>query len=446
MKINIQPEADIIIKTLREHGFEAYAVGGCVRNAMMGLDAHDWDICTNARPDELRAVFRDFNTYDYGLKHGTLVVTAGGGSFEVTSYRVDGVYADNRRPESVTFTDDLSLDLSRRDFTVNAMAYNDEDGLKDPFGGAEDLKNGLLRCVGVPENRFNEDALRILRGLRFASVYGFAVEKETADAVHRNARLLRNIAAERVREELLRTICGKNAANVLDEFRDVIAVVIPELSETFDFPQNTPHHKYDVWRHILHSVEAVEPSPELRMTMLLHDIGKPRARTTDENGCDHFKYHQKISAEMAETILRRLRCPSEFIKTVLTLTEWHDLRFTGGEKQVRRVLRDLGEENTRMLFAVQRADIAAQSDHLRTEKLAALDLAERSYNEILAQNRCFSLAQLAVNGNDLLAVGVKKGKNVGALLHLLLEEVIDGDLPNEKNALLERAKSEIKKI
>ncbi|MBQ1838310.1 MAG: hypothetical protein II127_01670, partial [Ruminococcus sp.] len=257
MNIQIEPKANQIIHLLQQHGFAAYAVGGCVRNAPMGLEPHDWDVCTDAKPDALRAVFGGYETHDYGLKHGTLVVMVDGEPFEVTTYRIDGVYADSRRPESVTFTDDLTRDLSRRDFTVNAMAYNDERGLQDPFGGAADLRRGVLRCVGVPDDRFREDALRILRGVRFAAVYGFQAERETAQALHRNARLLDRIARERVREELLGMLCGAQVTQALDEFRDVIAAVIPELSETFGVRQVNKHHCCDVWGHIIRSVGAV---------------------------------------------------------------------------------------------------------------------------------------------------------------------------------------------
>ena len=439
MRITIYSKANQIIKALHAQGFEAYVVGGCVRNAMLGLIPHDWDICTNARPAQMREVFDGFETHDFGLKHGTLVVMVDGEPFEVTTYRVDGVYADNRHPESVSFTDDLTLDLSRRDFTVNAMAYSEEEGVKDPFGGEEDIRCNLLRCVGVPDDRFREDALRILRGLRFAAVYGFTVEKETADSIRRNRFLLRNIASERIFEELSGLLCGKNAAEVLDAFREVIAVVIPELQETFDFPQKTKHHCYDVWRHILRSVAAIEPTPALRMTMLLHDIGKPRACTIDASGCNHFKGHQQISAAMAEPVLKRLRCSNAFADTVLPLILWHDIRFDGSERQLKRVLRELGAEKTRLLFAVQRADIAAQSDYRRTEKLAAVNEAARQTEVILAQEQCFSLKQLAVNGRDLQDVGIPAGRALGEVLHALLEAVTDGALPNEREALLEEA-------
>lgn len=444
MKIEINPQANFIIHTLQDRGFEAYAVGGCVRNALLGLTPHDWDICTNALPDQMREVFRDFQTHDFGLKHGTLVVMSDGEPYEVTTYRIDGVYADNRHPESVTFTDDLSRDLSRRDFTVNAIAYNDLQGLADPFGGAEDLKNNLLRCVGDPDNRFHEDALRILRGLRFASVYGFTIEAETAAAIHRNASLLDNIARERVREELTGLLCGGHVLEVLTEFRDVIAVIIPELAQTFDFDQWNKHHCYDVWQHIVHAVAAVDDQPILRVTMLLHDIGKPRACTVDVSGVRHFRGHQQISAEMASDILKRLRFSNEFTDSCLQLIQYHDVRFNGTEKFVRRILQKLGEENTRLLFLVQRADISAQSDYNRAEKLSMLDISEAQFNKSIEQNHCFSLKQLAVNGNDIIRLGAK-GREVGNILNLLLDEVIEERLPNEREALLDRAQEIISK-
>ena len=436
MNIQIEPKANQIIHLLQQHGFAAYAVGGCVRNALMGLEPHDWDVCTDAKPDALRAVFGGYETHDYGLKHGTLVVMADGEPFEVTTYRIDGVYADSRRPESVTFTDDLTRDLSRRDFTVNAMAYNDERGLQDPFGGAEDLRRGVLRCVGVPDDRFREDALRILRGVRFAAVYGFQAERETAQALHRNARLLDRIARERVREELLGMLCGAQVTQALDEFRDVIAAVIPELAETFGVRQVNKHHCCDVWGHIIRSVGAVEAEPLLRMTMLLHDIGKPRARTTDADGVNHFKGHQQISAALAEPILRRLRCPNRFTEDCLQLILWHDVRFDGSTRQVKRVLQQLGKVQMRRLFQVQRADIAAQSDYRRAEKLASVALAQRQTEQILAEHPCLSLKDLAVNGSDLKKLGYPDGRIIGDTLRTLLDAVIDERVENTRESLL----------
>lgn len=440
MIIDIPANAKMIMETLTAQGFEAYAVGGCVRNALLGLTPHDWDICTNAKPAQLQQVFAGFRTHAFGLKHGTLAVTVDGDTFEITTYRIDGVYADHRHPEQVTFTDDLTLDLSRRDFTVNAMAYNDGAGVMDPFGGMRDLQDRVLRCVGVPENRFREDALRILRGLRFAAVYGFRIEPETAAAIRRCARLLQTIAAERVREELLGMLCGAQAAAVLTEFRDVLAVVLPEVTACFDFPQHTPHHCYDVWEHIVHSVAAIDSDPLLRMTMLLHDVGKPRACTVDRDGRTHFKGHPQISADMAENILRRLRVPNVFAQTCLRLILFHDVRFNGSQRLVRRVLAQLGEENMRRLFAVQRADVAAQSDYFRSEKLAAIDVAEQQATQILAEQQCLHLRDLAISGSDLLKIGYPENSTIGKTLHQLLNAVVDEQVPNDKQALLQLAR------
>lgn len=439
MHIKMNQKAGRIIRTLQSRGFQAYAVGGCVRDALLGLEPQDWDICTDARPGQLCEVFREFPTYDFGLKHGTLTVSCDGELFEVTTYRIDGVYRDNRRPEQVSFTDNLTLDLSRRDFTVNAMAYSDETGLVDPFGGEQDLRDGVLRCVGDPGSRFQEDALRILRGLRFAACYGFRAEEATAAALRRDAHLLHHIAAERICEELTGMLCGAGIAAVLTEFRVVFAQIIPELVPCFEFPQHTPHHCFDVWTHIVRSVAAVKADPCLRMTMLLHDVGKPQACTVDAQGVSHFKGHQQISVGLAETILRRLRVPKAFEETCLQLILYHDVRFNGSQQQVKRVLNKLGEENTRLLFAVQRADIAAQSDYHRTEKLAGVELAQRQAEDIIAQNQCFRLKDLAVNGSDLLALGIPVGAEIGKTLHALLDAVIDGALPNEKEPLLKAA-------
>lgn len=439
VKLTIKPEANHIIHRLQAHGYEAFAVGGCVRNALLGLCPHDWDICTNAKPDEMRAIFSDYVTHDFGLKHGTLVVMMGEEPYEVTTYRVDGVYADNRHPEQVSFTDNLTLDLSRRDFTANAMAYNDEQGFVDPFGGREDLKNGLLRCVGNPDKRFNEDSLRIMRGVRFAATYGFAVEQETAAAIHRNAALLHRIAAERIRVELTGAVCGEHVVPVLAEFRDVLATVIPELREAFDFEQKNKHHCYDVWEHILHAVAAIRRDPLLRVTMLLHDIGKPRACTTDKYGSRHFKGHQQISADMASVILKRMTFPNAFTADCLQLIIAHDIRFDGTQRQVKRVLQKLGEANMRRLFVVQRADIGAQSDYRRAEKLAAVAMAERQFEELVRSRACVALRDLAVNGSDLMAIGYQEGRAVGTALNRLLDAVIDGQLPNEREKLLQAA-------
>lgn len=439
MTISIPANAQFVMRQLHQNGFEAFVVGGCVRDALCGLTPHDWDICTNALPEQIKGCFAGQKTFDTGIKHGTISVVIDGEVFEVTTYRIDGEYTDNRHPESVTFTDNITPDLSRRDFTVNAMAYNTEKGLVDPFGGADDLQNNCLRCVGNPDTRFQEDALRILRGLRFAATYGFEFEKHTATSILQNSSLLNHIAAERVSVELNKLLCGKNAEAVLNDYRAVIAVVIPEITATFDYPQHTKHHVYDVWRHITKSVGNIPPNEVLRMTMLLHDIGKPRCHTTDPDGTDHFKGHQQVSAESARQIFSRLRYSNEFSQTCLDLILYHDIRFDGSQKQVKRVLNRLGADKTKMLFQVQRADICAQSDYRREQKLSAVDTAERQMEQILAEGQCFSLGDLAIDGNDLKRAGISEGKQIGLILNALLSEVIDEKLTNDKQTLLQYA-------
>ena len=438
--MKIPQNAKLIIHRLQNAGFEAFAVGGCVRDSLLGFTPHDWDICTSAKPEQIKACFEDFNTIDIGIKHGTVAIIVDKEPFEVTTYRVDGEYRDNRHPESVTFTSNLREDLARRDFTVNAIAYNDEYGIADFYGGESDLRNRLIRCVGNPDERFREDALRIRRALRFASCYSFSIENKTAAAIHRNSELLNNIAAERIQSELVRLLCGDGAEDIFNGFRDVFAVFIPELAETFDFDQKNKHHRYDVFHHITHSVGLIESDPVLRLTMLFHDIAKPRVCTTDKHGSRHFKGHQLVSADIAREVLSRLRFPTDTIETCVTLIICHDVRFNGTLAQVKRVLNKIGVENMRRLFKVQYADTLSQSDYLRGEKLAKIDTAKAQFEQIMAENQCFSLKQLAVNGRDIIDMGVTGGKQIGRLLNLLLDSVIDGTLPNEKAALLAAAK------
>ncbi len=375
-----------------------------------------------------------------GIQHGTVAVILDRQPYEVTTYRIDGEYKDNRHPESVTFTSNLREDLARRDFTVNAIAYNEESGIADFYGGESDLNKRLIRCVGNPDERFREDALRILRALRFASCYSFAIERNTAAAVHRNARLLRNIASERIQAELVRLLCGDGAEEILNGFRDVFAVFIPELAETFDFDQKNKHHCYDVFHHITHSVGLIESDPILRLTMLFHDIAKPLVCTTDSRGARHFKGHQLVSADIARNALSRLRFPSETIETCVTLIIYHDVRFNGTVPQVKRVLNKLGDENMRRLFKVQYADTLSQSEYMREEKLRKIDTAKAQFEQVMARQECFSLRQLAVNGRDLIAAGITDGREIGRVLAFLLDSVIDEALPNEKAALLSAAK------
>lgn len=439
MKINLPEKVNKILSTLTNNGFEAYVVGGCVRDSLLGLTPKDWDICTNASPVKIQSCFAGYHTFDAGIKHGTVSVVLEKEVFEVTTYRIDGEYKDNRHPQSVTFTNDLSADLSRRDLTINAMAYNEANGLQDPFNGREDLQKRLVRCVGLPDRRFNEDALRIIRALRFASVYGFSVDEQTAASILTNAPLLKNISSERISAELNLLLCGDGAEEILNAYREVFAVFIPEIKPTFDFEQHTKHHNRDVWAHTTHAVASISPTVLLRMTMLLHDLGKPRACKVDADGTCHFKIHPKYSAEYADEILHRLKYPAQFIDTCLKLVLYHDIRFNGTKRQVKHIMNAIGEANMSLLFKVQRADIFAQSDYLKTQKLQSIDTAEAQFAQILDEASCFTLKQLAVNGNDLINLGITDGKKIGKTLKLLLSLVIDEKLENNKTALLQKA-------
>lgn len=439
MNIVLPKNVKTIIKILNTHNYEAFIVGGCVRDSAIGLTPHDWDICTNAKPEEIKKCFENFNTFDSGIKHGTISVVLDGEVFEVTTYRIDGTYSDNRRPDSVSFTSDITQDLARRDFTINAMVYNEQSGLIDPYGGRNDLSDKIIKCVGNPDFRFNEDALRIIRALRFASVYNFDIDDETAKSIHKNADLLNNIAVERISVELNKLLSGYGAEQILNNYRDVIAVFIPEIMPMFDYNQHTKHHNRDLWHHTTYAVKSIDNTPLLRMSMLLHDIGKPKACKRDEDGTCHFKGHPKYSAEMAENILRRLKYSNDFIETCITIIKYHDVRFSGSKRQLRHVMSAIGDKNVELLLKIQRADIMAQSDYKHKEKLEKLNLACKTYKEILADKDCFTLKQLKINGNDIKNIGVSEGIKIGKILKILLGLVIEDKIENEKSALIKKA-------
>ena len=440
-KIILPENAKKIIDRLAENGYECYAVGGCVRDSLRGIEPHDWDFTTSAKPDDIERVFGDHKTVSIGKKYGTIAVILDGRPYEITTYRVDGGYSDSRHPDEVEFSTSLADDLSRRDFTVNAMAYNERDGLVDLYGGQKDLEFGVIRCVGDPEKRFAEDALRMLRALRFASTLGFSIENATSEAILRLRRSLSDIAFERISAEFLKLLCGDKAGFVLRRYRTVIAVFIPELMGTFDFEQNNKHHNRDVYRHMVAATNNIRPDPILRMTMLLHDIGKPMAQTVDKKGVCHYRNHQTIGAAMAEGILRRLCLPSAFIHEVCTLIRWHDERMTPDPAVVKGVLRTLGPELTEKLYEVQHADILAQSMYQREEKLSNLEAVHELTRKIIESGECYDLKSLAVSGVDLLHMGFRSGSVIGEALDTLLDKVITGELPNEKAALLEYADS-----
>ena len=431
-----------LISRLEKAGYSAYAVGGCVRDSLRSLTPHDWDLCTSARPEEMQEVFRGERVVETGLRHGTLTVILDHVPYEITTFRTDGAYTDHRHPDSVSFVRDVAGDLSRRDFTVNAMAYSARTGLIDLFGGREDLDRRVIRCVGVPRDRFTEDALRILRALRFASVLYFTVDPETDAALRELAPTLKDIAAERIREELFKLLCGPGAGRILRAYPDVLACVIPDIRPMIGYDQRNHHHSYDLWEHTVQGIENVPPEADLRLTMLLHDTGKPSVCTLDDHGEAHYRGHQAVSAEIAERVTDALRCDRATRDRVIRLVRYHDipLRTDSGAVNLDRpfLLRRLnrfGEEDLRALFLIHRADRIAtgystrqREDQRMKERMEALDA-------LLAEQPCFTLRDLAVNGSDLTRLGLK-GPAVGEALSKLLEAVMDGDLPNEKEELL----------
>ncbi|MBR5088412.1 MAG: HD domain-containing protein [Ruminiclostridium sp.] len=424
---------EAVIERLTECGYEAYAVGGCVRNFMLGIEPKDYDVTTSARPDEMKQALEGFRLVETGIKYGTITVIVGGMPIEVTTYRVDGNYTDNRRPDNVTFTTKLAEDLKRRDFTVNAMTYSSRTGIIDIFGGRTDLQNGIIRAIGDPDERFHEDGLRILRALRFASCYGLKIEPGTAEAVHRNKALLEHIAGERIAAELNRLICG-DCENVLREYYDVISVFLPELAKCKGFDQHTRYHDRDVLEHTIASVAVIEPKTHLRLAMLLHDIGKPMYFTMGEDGIGHFKGHPKGSAAIAESFLERLRYSRAISDRVTLLVKTHDIVIEDRENLIKRYLNKYGEDAFFDMIKVHIADNMSKAPECR-ERVKTFRAAAETAKRIIASRECFSLKQLAVNGHDLKALGYE-GAEIGEKLDRLLELVIDGECENEKNALI----------
>ncbi len=439
MKIIIPSQVETVIEKLRNCGQEAFIVGGCVRDSVMGLTPHDWDVATSARPNEIKAAFSGFRLVETGIKHGTITVLMDKMPIEVTTYRVDGEYSDNRHPDQVHFTRSLKEDLSRRDFTVNALAYNHAEGIIDCFNGLEDIEKEQIRCVGEPDLRFQEDGLRILRALRFASVLGFSIEETTAKSILRNDALLDFIAKERINAEFTKLLCGKNVKDVLRDYRTVVGRFLPEINAMFEFHQHNNYHIYDVWEHTLEAIASVEPTAVLRLTMLLHDIGKPSCFTQDEKGVGHFYGHDKKSVELSIGILQRLKYDGGTINQVLTLVQYHDSTLSPEGKSLRRLLSVLGEENLRLLLKVKAADIMAQNP-IYSGRLNDLKEAEAVLNHIISQNLCFSLKNLEINGKDLLSLGIPQSAEIGRILSVLLNEVIDDKCPNKHRALMDRAR------
>ena len=422
------------IASLEAAGFEAYAVGGCVRDSLLGLTPADYDLCTNARPEETARVFAAHQLLHHGEKHGTVGVVLEGQVYEITTFRTEGGYQDSRHPGWVEFVPNVEADLSRRDFTVNAMAYNPKTGYIDPFGGQQDMENRLLRAVGDPQTRFREDALRILRGARFSARFRLTPEPATEQAMRELAPLLDNIARERVFEELCKLLLSATAQDLLT-FVPLITQVIPELAPSVGFFQHSPHHRYDVFTHTSHVVENVPKDLGLRWAALLHDVGKPACFTMDENGRGHFKGHAKVSAELADSILLRLKAPSALRQQVAELIELHMTKLEPDKKLLRRRLGKLGRERLEQLLLLQAADMGSKGTGI-PEEMDQFSVLDRLLSEILKEDACFSIKDLAVNGWDLQQLGIPAGPDIGKALNWLLGQVQDEVLPNERDALL----------
>lgn len=437
MNMKLPEKVNTIITTLQSHGFEAYAVGGCVRDSLLGRVPGDWDITTSAMPEETKALFE--RTFDTGIEHGTVTVLLDKEGFEVTTYRIDGEYEDSRHPSEVIFTRCLQEDLLRRDFTINAMAYNEKDGLVDIFGGIEDLENRTIRCVGNATARFSEDALRILRGVRFAAQLGFGIEEETRKGMQELAPTLSKISAERIQVELVKMLVSDRPELIRDAYElGITKVFLPEFDHIMETTQETPHHQYTVGEHTIHAMKNVRNDKVLRLAMLFHDMGKPALKTIDEDGVAHFKMHAVESEALAKKILRRLKFDNDTIQKVTKLVCYHDYRMPATAKNVRRAMNKIGEELFPYYMEVRRADVLAQSMYEREEKIRNLDEIEAIYEKIIAEKQCVSLKSLAVTGRDLIAMGMKPGKEIGEKLQELLELVLEDPTLNTKEELLKR--------
>lgn len=450
MEMKIPQQAEQILRRLTEHGYEAYVVGGCVRDALLGRKPEDWDITTSARPEQVKELFR--RTIDTGIAHGTVTVMMDKTGYEVTTYRIDGNYGDGRHPDQVSFTGNLREDLLRRDFTINAMAYNPDIGLVDEFGGQKDLEDQVIRCVGNPMERLNEDALRILRAIRFSAQLGFDIDGTTVEAMKQLAPNLSKISAERIRVELDKTICAPYPSRLRLAYQcGILKVVLPEFHEMMDFQQNHPRHNDTVGEHCLKAVENIHiildayGGTERKQLsaycwcMLLHDVGKLSCRTTDEKGIDHFYGHPKESAALSVKIMRRLKFDNDTVYLVRELVYWHDYRFPGKRSGMRRAMNKIGPDLVPLLFSVELADLYAQSGFGREEGIQKLTEAKALWREIIDRNECVTVKDLAVNGKDLIAAGIPAGKQMGQLLAHLLELVMAEPEKNNRETLIQEA-------
>lgn len=439
MTINIPQKAAQILKTLNAAGYEAYVVGGCVRDSILDRVPGDWDITTSALPEQVKELFH--RTVDTGIQHGTVTVMMGKEGFEVTTYRVDGEYHDGRHPDAVTFTRSLEEDLKRRDFTINAMAYHPEHGLVDLFGGMEDINGKIIRCVGDPVERFTEDALRMLRAVRFSAQLGFTVEENTKAALARMSGNLEHVSAERIQTELVKLLVSDHPEKIQDAYElGITKVILPEFDAMMETTQETLHHCYNVGEHTIHALMNIPADKVLRLTMLFHDTGKPARKTVDPDGTAHFKGHAYVSEELTKSIMHRLKFDNDTLRKVSKLVLYHDDRMPATMKHVRRAMNRISAELFPYYMKVRMADTLAQSDYQRDKKLENLAGIEKCYQEILEKKQCVSLKELKVNGQDLIAAGIEKGPKIGQTLQTLLQEVIEEPEKNTREYLLARIK------
>lgn len=437
-RIEVPMPVYFIIQELEKHGHEAYMVGGCVRDSVLGRKPHDYDICTSATPDEILQAFPYEEIIPTGLQHGTVTILINKEPFEVTTYRIDGDYSDNRRPDNVTFTKNLVEDLRRRDFTINAMAYNPKTGLIDPFNGMKDIKYKKIRCVGSAEDRFNEDALRILRAIRFEAQLNFAGLPETMFEIERQYERLKGISIERINSEFCKIVASEQFCVELVLYPNVFSLFIPELKDLTGFRQNNPYHAYDVFNHTVHAIEKCESDDlVVKLAVFFHDFGKPHSYQDGEDGIRHFKGHGKVSAEITDSIMKRLRFDNETRNNVVELVYYHDATFEVGKKYVKRWLNKIGEKQFRRLLEVRKADIKGQKPDYEESRIEKVNNIENILDKILQEQECFSLKDLAVNGNDVKqAMNLKEGKDIGYWLNEILKRVMDGELKNDRDDLI----------
>lgn len=438
-KMTLPQDVRYLMDKLERAGFTVYAVGGCVRDALLELTPHDYDLCTNAVPEQICQVFSDHQLVRSGEKHGTVGVVMEHTVYEITTYRTEGSYSDNRHPDAVTFVDRIEDDLARRDFTVNAMAYHPKTGYTDPFGGQKDLQNGILRAVGQPETRFQEDALRILRGVRFACRFRLTPEQETMKAMKRLSPLMDHLAKERVYSELTQILCLMEGKDLIT-YREMILQVIPELRESVRFMQHNPHHAYDVYTHTAYVLSATDGIPALRWAALLHDVGKPQTFTQDEKGVGHFYGHAQESAKIANEILHRLKAPTSLREQVVFLVEHHMDNFCADKNTLRKQLSKYGSENLRLLIALHQADRGGKGTGKRGRTDRRYEKLLRLLDQLEAEEGRLQIRDLAIDGHDLLALGFESGPALGDCQKQLLELVLSGEIPNEKEPLTQKAR------